>query len=215
MTRLATFLMVLTAGVRLAQVATPPAAFDNWPITNSVLALTDPNAANQVVAWDDTNNKFVWVTVSAGGGGTVTSFSAGGLSPIFTTSEATVTTTPALSFTLRNAAAHTFLGNNTGSTAAPAYVAVADSDLSTTDITTNNATTSKHGFLPKLNGSTTQFLNGNGAFTTPVGGGSGTVTNPANLTTNGVILGGTNGTTDVKTVSGFTTDGTSKLTLGG
>jgi formylmethanofuran dehydrogenase subunit D len=56
-----------------------------------------------------------------GGAGTVTSFSAGDLSPLFTTTEATVTTTPALSFTLSTAAANTLFGNATGSTAAPAY----------------------------------------------------------------------------------------------
>jgi hypothetical protein len=56
-----------------------------------------------------------------GGGGTVTSFSAGTLSPLFTTSVATPTTTPALSFSLSNAAAGTVYGNNTGGSAAPAY----------------------------------------------------------------------------------------------
>lgn len=53
--------------------------------------------------------------------GTVTSFSAGDLSPIFTTTEATPTTTPALSFVLTNAAAGTVLGNATGSAAGPTY----------------------------------------------------------------------------------------------
>lgn len=55
------------------------------------------------------------------GGGTVTSFSSGNLSPLFTTSVATATTTPALSFTLSNAGANTYLGNATGSTATPSY----------------------------------------------------------------------------------------------
>lgn len=53
--------------------------------------------------------------------GTVTSFSAGTLSPLFTTSVATATTTPALTFSLSNAAAHTALANTTGSSAAPSY----------------------------------------------------------------------------------------------
>jgi len=53
--------------------------------------------------------------------GTVTSFSAGNLSPLFTTSVATATTTPALSFALSNAGGGTVLGNNTASSAAPAY----------------------------------------------------------------------------------------------
>ena len=61
-------------------------------------------------------------TLSATGtGGTVTQFTAGNLSPLFSTSVATNTTTPALSFSLSNAAANTILGNNTSSSAAPAY----------------------------------------------------------------------------------------------
>ena len=72
--------------------------------------------------WD--NN--VWNGIAAGSGvGTVTSFSAGALSPLFTTSVATATTTPALSFAISNAGAYTLLGNNSASSAAPAYFAPA------------------------------------------------------------------------------------------
>ena len=58
---------------------------------------------------------------SSGLGGTVTNFSSGNLVPLFTTSVATSTTTPTLSFSLSNAAAYTLFGNNTGAAAAPAY----------------------------------------------------------------------------------------------
>jgi hypothetical protein len=68
---------------------------------------------------------------AASGAGTVTNFSAGDLTPIFTTTEATTTTTPALSFVLSTAAAHTYLGNNTGSTAAPQYSALVAADIPT------------------------------------------------------------------------------------
>jgi hypothetical protein len=62
------------------------------------------------------------VTISASGGaGTVTNFSAGDLSPLFTTSEATTTTTPALTFALSNAAANTWYGNNTAGSTTPAF----------------------------------------------------------------------------------------------
>jgi hypothetical protein len=57
------------------------------------------------------------------GTGTVTSFSAGNLSPLFTTSVANSTTTPALSFSLSNAAAGTVLNNATSSAAGPTYTA--------------------------------------------------------------------------------------------
>jgi len=51
----------------------------------------------------------------------------------------------------------------------PAYSAVVESDISLSDITTNNATTDKHGFLPQLSNVATQFLNGQGNFATPAG----------------------------------------------
>jgi hypothetical protein len=64
-----------------------------------------------------------------GGSGTVTNFSAGNLGPLFTTSVANPSTTPNLSFSLSTAGAHAFLGNNTGSTAAPTYVQLSFTDL--------------------------------------------------------------------------------------
>lgn len=58
---------------------------------------------------------------AGGGGGGVTSFSAGTLSPLFTTNVATATSTPALTFTLSNASANAWFGNNTSGSAAPAF----------------------------------------------------------------------------------------------
>jgi hypothetical protein len=56
------------------------------------------------------------------GGGTVTTFSAGTLSPLFTTSVATPTSTPALTFALSNAAQNSvFAGPATGGAGAPSY----------------------------------------------------------------------------------------------
>jgi hypothetical protein len=81
-----------------------------------------------------------WGTAAGGGGGTVSSFSAGALSPLFTTSVATATTTPTLSFTLSTAAAHTFFGNNTASTAAPAFAAIGNGDLPGSGAVTVNTT---------------------------------------------------------------------------
>jgi len=65
----------------------------------------------------------------SGGTGTVTSFSAGNLSPLFTSSVATATTTPALTFSLSNFNAHTWYGNNTGSSGAPAANLIGASDI--------------------------------------------------------------------------------------
>jgi hypothetical protein len=58
----------------------------------------------------------------AGSGGTVTSFSAGTLSPLFTTSVATPTSTAALTFALSNAAQNSvFAGPASGGAGAPSY----------------------------------------------------------------------------------------------
>jgi len=57
----------------------------------------------------------------AGGTGTVTTVSAGNLSPLFTTSVSNATTTPAISYSLSSAAAYTVLTNSTNATAAPVY----------------------------------------------------------------------------------------------
>jgi hypothetical protein len=104
-----------------------------------------------------------WATI--GGSGTVTNFSAGDLSPLFTTTETNTTTTPALSFTLSNAAAHTFFGNNTGSSAAPAFSAINEADVTslTTDLSNKQAiTTAATGLTAAgTNQSTALALSGN------------------------------------------------------
>lgn len=56
--------------------------------------------------------------------------------------------------------------------ATPAFAKVKDSDLSISNVTTNNATTAQHGFLPALGGGTTNFLRADGTWAAPAGGGS-------------------------------------------
>lgn len=51
--------------------------------------------------------------------------------------------------------------------AAPAWNQVADADLSTTDITTNDVSITKHGFAPKAPNNTTTFLRGDATWGTP------------------------------------------------
>lgn len=62
----------------------------------------------------------------SGGGGSGTVTSVSGLSPLFTVANPTTTPT----FSLSSAAAHTFFGNNTSGSAAPAYLQLACADLS-------------------------------------------------------------------------------------
>jgi hypothetical protein len=86
----------------------------------------------------------------SGGSGTVTSVSSGNLSPLFTVAVATSTVTPAFSFTLSTAAAHNFFGNNTGSTAAPAYFRPACADLSDASAFCNGTAYSSLTGVPQL-----------------------------------------------------------------
>ena len=68
-------------------------AEQNW----SLILPPNPGTNGQVLTTNGTGVTY-WSTISGGGGGSVTSFSSGNLSPLFTTSVATPTTTPALSF---------------------------------------------------------------------------------------------------------------------
>ena len=53
---------------------------------------------------------------------------------------------------------------------APTFAQVKDSDLSVSDITTNNVSTAKHGFAPKAPNDATKFLDGTGNYSTPASG---------------------------------------------
>jgi len=53
------------------------------------------------------------------------------------------------------------------------WAAVTDALLSTSDITTNDVSTSKHGFAPKAPNDATKYLDGTGAWSVPAGGGGG------------------------------------------
>lgn len=88
--------------------------------TATTRVATFPNKDGTVAFLDD-------ITVGAG---TVTSFSAGDLSPLFTTTEATATTTPALSFTLVNQTANlVYAGPGSGGAAAPAFRSLVAGDI--------------------------------------------------------------------------------------
>ena len=116
--------------------------------------------------------------VAPGGTGTVTTFSAGNLSPLFATSVATATSTPALSFSLSNASADTFFGNPNGTTGAPSFMSATQATAAL-----NVFTSSLNGLAPLSGGGTSNFLRADGTWAAPSGGGGG-----ASLTTGPFVL---------------------------
>ncbi len=95
-----------------------------------------------------------------GGGGSVTSVSTGSMSPLFTASIATPTTTPALSFSLSNANPNTVFGNCTVSSGQPSYCQLTSAMLPTGVVQTAGGTLNS---LPKFVTNTTTL--GNSLFT--------------------------------------------------
>lgn len=114
--------------------------------SGSLVSLSSGDLSGSPVAYLLMYNGSSWQIMGGGasggggGGGTVLDFSAEDLSPLFTTSVATSTTTPDLSFTLSNAAAHKFLGNATGSTGAPSYSTIGSADIGATTLGYNMLT---------------------------------------------------------------------------
>jgi hypothetical protein len=117
---------------------------------------------------------------SGAGTGTVTSFSSGSLSPLFTTSVATATSTPALSFTLTSAGADTVLGNPTGSSAAPSYTASPVLTALTAATITDSGLTSGQCVQASTGGLLTTTGSACGS-----GGGGGTTTNALTMNNSG------------------------------
>ena len=76
----------------------------------------------------------------------------------------------------------TFSGTSSGTNTGDQTIS--DATITTSDITTNNVSTTKHGFAPKGDGDTAKFLNANGAYSVPAGGGTGDVVGPGSATDN-------------------------------
>lgn len=125
----------------------------------STLKLPHTAGASPTTAWliqgDDTSN-----TLEVG---------INGVNKVFAFLDSTVALASAAAANPGNCSGVNFPKGVDASWVAEGCTAVLDSDLSTSDISTNNATASKHGFLPRLSGVSTEFLNGSGAFATPPG----------------------------------------------
>ena len=100
---------------------------DLFQVSSQNVSVYTPVATSStfgVIKPDNTTCSVTLGVLTCGGSGSVTSFSAGTLSPLFTTSVATATTTPALTFTLSNAAQNSvFAGPASGGAGAPSFQA--------------------------------------------------------------------------------------------
>lgn len=133
-------------------------------------------------------------------GGTVTNFSSGNLSPLFTTNVATSTTTPALTFTLSNATSFTVFGRATG-TGAPSFQAIDTSWIgnfylkvrglfsATSPLVYSNgdysipvATSSVNGYLSSTDWNTFNNKQAAGTYVTSVSGTSNRITSTGGTT---------------------------------
>lgn len=129
------------------------------------------SVANAIAVFADTTGK-----VLADSGKLLPAGDIVGTSDPQTLSAKTLTTPAIADFT---DAGHTHQNNAGGGTLAEAALALSDN-------TTNNASSARHGFLPKLSNVATEFLNGQGAFAVP---GSGNyVSGPASSVSNHLAL---------------------------
>ena len=90
---------------------------------NYLLGGALPSLSVSAQCLEYTGSAWAFTTCGSGGGG-VSTFSAGNLSPLFTTSVANPTSAPALSFSLSNATGDTLFGNPTGSSTGPSFFGV-------------------------------------------------------------------------------------------
>lgn len=125
--RLIPAILVLGSISLFAQVKPDINRFSSGQLPTS--RLNAPGVAGLCLETDGLGGVTLATCAAGGGSGTVTTFSAGNLSPLFTSSVSNAGTTPSLAFTLSNAAAHTFLGNTSGFVATPSYSAITTADL--------------------------------------------------------------------------------------
>jgi hypothetical protein len=125
---------------------------------SEIIGLSQTGSAKRATAQQIAN-------LAPGSSGTVTTFSAGNLSPLFTSSVATATTTPALTFALVNQSANmVYAGPSTGVAAAPTFRSLVAADIPSLSAV----------YLPLSGGSLSGNLNlpNNGVLDVPSSGGS-------------------------------------------
>lgn len=107
-----------------------------------------------VLGYNNSTGQITYLPKPSGGGGsgTVTSFSSGNLSPLFTTSVANATTTPALSFSAVSQAQNLVYASPNGSSGTPTFRKVVVGDISASGTPSSST-----------------YLDGSGTWSTPVG----------------------------------------------
>ena len=147
-------------------------------VTGATQTLTFPNIANYIYTFPsatgtlalttDLTNKIDSNTAITGATKTKITYDSKGL----VTSGADATTADiadSLNKRYVTDANLTTIGNTSGTNTGDQIIS--DATLTTTDITTNNVSITKHGFAPKAPNNTTQFLRGDGTWATPSAGG--------------------------------------------
>jgi hypothetical protein len=164
----------------------------NGVVNGSQTLLNLKGSANITITDDGAGG----VTVSATGLGTGTVTHTGSLTAnqlILGNGAADITPLGSLGTTT------TVLHGNAGGV--PSFSAVVEADITLSNNTTNNVSTTKHGFAPILPNDATKFLDGTGAYSTPTG--SGTVTHTGTLTLHALMLG--NGSADITALASLGT----------
>ncbi len=117
------------------------------------------------------NSSSTWTTSAALASGSIVVGGGVGGAPATITTGTGVTT--ALGVNPGSAGSFVVNGGALGTPASGSganLTAIPEGGLTLTDITTNNAATTKHGFLKKLSNSASQYMDGTGNWSTPTGG---------------------------------------------
>lgn len=101
----------------------------NNPSSYDLVLPDTPGTALQVLRVASVLGSVLTLDFATMTGGTVTSFSAGDLSPLFTSNVATATTTPALTFAQVSQSQNLFFASPNGSAGNPTFRAIATADL--------------------------------------------------------------------------------------
>lgn len=114
---------------------------------------------------------YLGITNGGGGSGSLTNFSSGNLSPLFTSSVLNPTTSPSLSYSLISQSPNTVFAGPSSGSGFPTFRALVANDIPLLTLSKISDAGTVAGI--NLDGNASHYLNGIGGWTTPAGGGSG------------------------------------------